>query len=277
MVGSLRVTVEIRTVNHRFFSPSVKLPVALSRWEGEVRERLRRRIARGHATVSARVDRDANDTATVDERMFAAYVSQLRDLQARYSLAETLDVATLLRLPNVLGADAAEDTGTAEECLLLVDMSLDALTAMRDAEGRRLHRLLVERLDLVAAGQQRIAVRAPERLGAERERLRLAVRELSDGLGLDEVRLAQEIALLADRLDVSEELDRFGAHVSAFRETLDGEGGQPVGKRLGFLLQEMLRETNTTGSKARDATMLHEVVAIKEELERIAEQVENLE
>lgn len=277
MVGSLRVTVEIRTVNHRFFSPSIKLPAALSRWEGEVRERLRRRVARGHATVSARVDRDANDTATVDERMFAAYVSQLRDLQARYSLAETLDVATLLRLPNVLGADAAEDTGTAEECLLLVDMALDALTAMRDAEGRRLHRLLVERLDLVAAGQQRIALRAPERLGAERERLRLAVRELSDGLGLDEVRLAQEIALLADRLDVSEELDRFGAHVSAFRETLDGEGGQPVGKRLGFLLQEMLRETNTTGSKARDATMLHEVVAIKEELERIAEQVENLE
>jgi uncharacterized protein (TIGR00255 family) len=107
--------------------------------------------------------------------------------------------------------------------------------------------------------------------------LREAVRGISGGVDPDPARLAQEIALLADRLDVSEEVDRFGAHVQAFRETLAGGNGVPVGKRLGFLLQEMLREANTTGSKARDAAMLHDVVAAKEELERIAEQVENIE
>ena len=103
------------------------------------------------------------------------------------------------------------------------------------------------------------------------------MKELTEGVDLDQQRLAQEIALLADRLDVSEEVDRFRSHVSAFRETLSSGKKEPVGKRLGFLLQEMLREANTTGSKSKDAAMLHDVVAVKEELERIAEQVENIE
>jgi len=103
------------------------------------------------------------------------------------------------------------------------------------------------------------------------------VKQIAGGIALDPARVAQEIALLADRLDVSEEVDRFRAHVAAFRETLAGAKDAAIGKRLGFLLQEMLREANTTGSKSRDATMLHDVVAVKEELERIAEQVENIE
>ena len=96
-------------------------------------------------------------------------------------------------------------------------------------------------------------------------------------MAVDEQRIAQEIAILADRLDVQEELQRFGSHIAAFRSALEQSGGEPVGKRLGFLLQEMLREANTTGSKANDAVMLQDVVTIKEELERIREQVENLE
>ena len=111
----------------------------------------------------------------------------------------------------------------------------------------------------------------------QRDRLRASVRELTDGLAVDEGRLAQEIAILADRMDVSEELDRFRSHVVAFQAVLAESGGEPVGKRLGFLLQEMLREANTTGSKAADAAILHDVVCVKEELERIREQVENLE
>jgi uncharacterized protein (TIGR00255 family) len=123
----------------------------------------------------------------------------------------------------------------------------------------------------------RIARRAPVRLIEQRDRLRQAVNELTAGVAVDEQRLAQEVAILADRLDVSEEIDRFRAHVAAFADGLSGASGDPVGKRLGFLLQEMLREANTTGSKANDAAMLADVVLIKEELERIREQVENLE
>jgi uncharacterized protein (TIGR00255 family) len=123
----------------------------------------------------------------------------------------------------------------------------------------------------------RIAERAPARLVAQRDRLRAAVRELLDGAAVDESRVAQEIAILADKLDVSEEVDRFGSHAVAFREALSGASPEPVGKRLSFLLQEMVREANTTGSKANDAGMLADVIALKEELERMREQVENLE
>lgn len=276
-VGSMRVTVELRTVNHRFFNPSIKLPAALSRWEGEVREALRRGIARGHATVMARAERDVAGGLVVDEERFAAYVSRLRQLQERYQLADTLDAAAILRLPDVLTGDGAQESGSAEELVEIVRRAMAALTTMRAAEGERLAALLEERIATVEQGVGRIAARAPERLVAERERLARAVRELAEGVDLDPQRMAQEIALLADRLDVSEEVDRFRAHIAAFRETLRGTKEEPVGKRLGFLLQEMLRETNTTGSKAKDAAMLHDVVAVKEELERIAEQVENVE
>jgi uncharacterized protein (TIGR00255 family) len=109
----------------------------------------------------------------------------------------------------------------------------------------------------------------------QRDRLREAIRVLADGVALDPQRVAQEVAVLADRLDVSEELDRFRAHIAAFRAALGGDG--EVGKRLGFLSQELLREANTTGSKANDARIMHDVVLIKEELERIREQVDNLE
>jgi uncharacterized protein (TIGR00255 family) len=279
-VGGYRVNVELRTVNHRFFNPSIKLPALFAPWEADVREALRRRVARGHVTMFARVERDATAApAAVDEVRFAAYVAQLRDLAARHGLADTLDVATILRLPDVLSATAAEDVaiGSAGELVAIVDAAAVAMTAMREEEGGRLSTVLLERIGVVDDALGRLAQRAPTRLVEQRDRLRTAVRELTEGVGVDEQRLAQEIAILADRLDVNEELDRFRSHVTAFRAALVEPTGEPVGKRLGFLLQEMLREANTTGSKANDAEMLLDVVLIKEELERIREQVENLE
>ena len=170
-----------------------------------------------------------------------------------------------------------EETGTVVELVAIVERALEVLGRARAEEGTRLATVLSQRLDVVASSLDRIALRAPERIVAQRDRLRASVRDLTEGLVVDENRLAQEIAILADRLDVSEETDRFRSHITAFRIALTESGGEPVGKRLGFLLQEMLREANTTGSKGADATILHEVVAVKEELERIREQVENLE
>jgi len=279
-VGNARVSVELRTVNHRFFNPSIKLPSAYARWEGDVREALRRRIARGHVVVSVRVDRDAGAAGAIDEVRFAGYVEQLRGLQARHNLGGELDVATVLRMPDVFasrGNDAEEESGSASELVALVDEAARALAVMRGEEGMRLAAYLRERIGIVDDALVRIAARAPVRLVEQRDRMRDAVRELTDGIAVDEQRIAQEIALLADRMDVSEELDRFGSHVAAFREALRNGAGEPVGKRLGFVLQEMLREANTTGSKAADAEILRDVMLIKEELERIREQVENLE
>ena len=278
-VGASRVSVEVRSVNHRFFSPSIKLPSALSRWEPEVRDALRRSISRGHVTVTARIDRSDGTEAVIDEARFSSYVQQLRDLKQRYMLEGPIDLATVLRMPNVIAADAEADDGSANELVAIVERAVSGLAASRESEGRRLAAFLADRIAVVDTAVKRLADRAPQRLVEQRDRLKAAIAELAEGVQLDEQRLAQEIAILADRLDVEEELDRFRSHLIAFREAIAGNGasGDGVGKRLGFLLQELLREANTTGSKANDAVMVRDVVSIKEELERIREQVENLE
>ena len=277
-VRAFRVGVEIRSVNHRFFNPSIKLPGAFSRWEAEVREALRQRIARGHVSLTARIGRDAEGRALVDEARFAGYVEQLRSLQDRFALGGELDVATVLRMPDIFVAgEPMPEIDSPAELLAIVGDAVAALTAMREEEGGRLAADLQARVASIEGAVARIAERAPERVVEQRDRLRTAVRELADGVAVDEQRIAQEIALLADRLDVSEEMARFASHLTAFRAALDDRDGEPVGKRLGFLLQELLRETNTTGSKANDVAILRDVVLIKEELERIREQVENLE
>jgi uncharacterized protein (TIGR00255 family) len=279
VVGSARISVELRTVNHRFFNPNLKLPSALSRWESEVREALRQRIARGHVTVSARMERAAAAGSAIDEARFAEYAVQLKALRDANKLGGDVDVATVLRLPEVIRAgveDEVPDDG-ADALVAIVLEAVSALTQMREREGARLAAVILERLSLVSAAVERIAARAPERVIAQRDRLLENVAKLANGVALDEQRMAQEVAMLADRLDVGEEIDRFRTHIAAFQETLRDGAGEAVGKRLGFLLQEMLREANTCGSKANDAEIQKDVIGIKEELERIREQVENIE
>ncbi|HKW47777.1 MAG TPA: YicC/YloC family endoribonuclease [Gemmatimonadaceae bacterium] len=277
-VGGALVAVEVRSVNHRFFNPSIKLPSEFGKFEGDVRDTLRKGVSRGHVTLIARIAREQAE-GRIDETRFASYVDQLRELQQRYGLDPMLDVGTILRLPDVLGSreNGAEFSGSAQELVEIVSRAVTALDAMRVAEGGRLAAYVMERLQLIEEAVERIATRAPVRLVEQRERLRQAVQELAGGVALDDQRLAQEIAILADRLDVSEEISRFRSHAEAFRAALAAPPSDGVGKRLGFLLQELLREANTTGSKANDAAMLQDVLGIKEELERIREQVENLE
>lgn len=276
-VGSARVAVELRSVNHRFFNATIKLPSELSRWEGDVRETLRKRVSRGHVTMSARVERGVAGPPLIDEERFGAYVSMLRDLKDRFGLAGDVDVATVLRMPDVMSSISEGSEGEEPEFVRLVETAVEALAQSRREEGVRLKTYLLERLSIIEVALARIAARAPKRLVEQRDRVRESVKQLADGVAVDEQRLAMEIAIQADRLDVQEELSRFGSHIAAFRQSLDDASNDPVGKRLGFLLQEMLREANTTGSKANDAAMLADVVTVKEELERIREQVENLE
>jgi uncharacterized protein (TIGR00255 family) len=273
-----RASVEIRTVNHRFFSPNLKLPATFARWEGEIREVLRQKISRGHVTLTARVDRDQAATTSIDEAKVALYANALRELQKKHGLGGEVDLATILRLPDVLGSASDEsDPADGEALAAIVAKAADNLLAMRRTEGAQLTTFLLERVAVVEAALARIEQRAPIRLKEHHERIKRTVAELIGAPGADPQRIAQEIAILADRLDVAEELDRFRSHLSAFRETASSRTADPVGKRLGFILQEMVREANTIGSKASDAPILDDVIAIKEELERVREQVENLE
>jgi len=278
LVGRARTSVELRTVNHRFFTPSIKLPSAFSKWEAEVRELLRRRIARGHVSVIARVGADADGSPIIDERRFAAYLVALRDLKERHGIPGELDIASLLRLPNVLAPPLEEtDAGSLEELTSIVARALDDLVRMRQSEGAQLARYLEARLTELKVMLLRISERAPVRLTEQHARLRETVAGLLASHAVDDQRVAHEVAILAEKLDVAEEVDRFESHLVAFAETIRSKAAEPVGKRLGFLLQEMLRETNTLGSKANDASILSDVILIKEELERMREQVENVE
>jgi uncharacterized protein (TIGR00255 family) len=225
----------------------------------------------------ARVERGEDNTARIDEQRFAAYVEQVRRLQQQHGLGTQLDVGAILRLPNIIATTNEEASGNATELIAIVERAVAALDEMRGAEGGRLARYLSDRLAIIEQAVHRIGGRAPSRLIEQRDRLQTAIRELARDVALDDQRLAQEIAILADRLDVAEEIGRFHSHFAAFRAALAAPPADGVGKRLGFLLQELLREANTTGSKANDAAMLQDVILIKEELERIREQVENIE
>src|SRR5438270_381672 len=231
-VGGAMVAVEVRSVNHRFFNPSIKLPAEFSRWEGDVREALRRGVSRGHVSLTARVAREQAESR-IDETRFAGYVQQLRALQQRYGLDEALDIGTILRLPDVLGGaqESLAETGSASELVEIVSRAVAALDGMRVAEGARLCTYVEERLQVVAKAVERIAERAPQRLLEQRDRLRQAVQELAGGVAINDERLAQEIAILADRLDVSEEIARFHSHLEAFHSTLRNAPADGVGKR----------------------------------------------
>ena len=213
-IGSQQVTLELRTVNHRFFNPSIKLPGALSQWEGELREQLRKGIARGHVTATARIERDATEVQAIDEEKVARYAELLRGLQQRHGLDGPLDMATILRFPDVLASGQDQQTaGTAAEVQKLASEALADLTHMREVEGARLADA-ARRADLGGRGE-----RSPDRAagaGAAGRGARAAEEGgagAGAGVDLDQQRLAQEIALLADRLDVSEEVDRFRSHV----------------------------------------------------------------
>jgi uncharacterized protein (TIGR00255 family) len=277
-VGASRIAVEIKSVNHRFFSPSIKTPSALARLETEIRELLRQRVVRGHVTVSVRVGTDVESGPKIDFARVAAYAEQVAALQQQFGLAQPVSLDVLLRLPQVVTTeDVATEPDKPEDILAVVRRALEEMDELRAIEGRKLTAIIVERLDAIEGAMARVADRAPQRVIEQRDRLRKAVSELMGGTLPDEARIAQEIAMLADRLDVAEEIGRFATHISAFRATLASPPPDGVGKRLGFLLQELLREANTTGSKGNDSAIVADVLAIKEDLERIREQVENLE
>ncbi|CAN5749950.1 YicC family protein [soil metagenome] len=278
-----RVRVELRTVNHRYLNVNARLPTSLARFEPELREWLRGPFSRGHVNCSVRVERDDAAAAAgfrLDEDRVAAYLSIFGELTERFGVTGSPDLATLSRFNDIIVRVDPEGEGaqiTADELRDVVIDAAERTNRMRDDEGVRLERDLEERVRAIEAGLDDIAMLAPARLIAERDRLRDAITDLLDGIAVDETRIAQEIALLAERWDLNEELVRFRSHIELFLELTRARSEEAVGKRLGFLVQEMHREANTLGSKANSASISHQVVAIKDEIERLREQVENVE
>jgi len=276
-----RIRVEVRTVNHRFFSANVRLARALEEHEALVRETLRARLRRGHANVSVRVEPDSDEDAVsvaVNLPRARALARALAELKAELGLGGAVDLALLARLGDVVSVgrdDAPAVPADAMTAALLA--AADAVIAMRESEGAALAADLLERAGAISEALGEVEARAPERLRAEGRRLLERVQELAGAVDVDPDRLAQEVAYIADRWDVGEEVVRLRAHLERLRETVRSPPDEPVGKRLAFLVQEMHREVNTIGSKANDTDIAHRVIEMKNEVERLREQVENVE
>lgn len=270
--------VEIRAVNHRYFNISTKLPAELVPLEGEIRELLRKELERGHVSVSARwLERSVPEGGRLqlDPDRAREAMARLRELQATVGLSGEITLDLVARQPDVFVAAGEVAVPLEWDAVRpIVAAAAAEVQAMRRREGEALGAELRLRLDLIERHSATVRTRAPHRLVAERDRLRASVQELMNGRPLDETRLMQEIAFMADRLDLTEELVRLAAHLEAARAALDGD--KAVGKQLGFLAQEIGREVNTIGSKANDADIQHGVIEMKGELERFREQLENL-
>jgi uncharacterized protein (TIGR00255 family) len=277
-----RLRAEVRTVNHRFFSANLRLAKPIERYEAQVREWLRSRLSRGHVNFSLRIERNGLAAGTglqVDIERARQYLAALRTLQSELGLSGEIDVRLLSRFGDlvVLEDDAEQVEVDPEDVRQVTEAAADSTVRMREEEGHRLAADLEARLVAIEAAMAGIEEAAPARLLAERDRMRRVIAELLDGQQLDDDRIAREIALIAERWDISEELVRLRSHLELFRETVAADSAEPVGKRLSFLIQEMHRESNTIGAKANDAAIEHRVIAIKDEIERLREQVENVE
>jgi uncharacterized protein (TIGR00255 family) len=270
-------------VNHRYFSLNLRLGRGVDRFEPQIRDWLRGLLPRGHVNFALRLeipDVGPDDLALrVNDGRAREYVRLLRRLKEDLDLPGEVDLSLLGRFTDLIvdDADVERPVPDAASVQTVTEAAARAVIAMREDEGLRLRADLEERLASIEKTMARIAELAPARLVAERDRMRRVVAELLEGVPLDEDRIAREIAYIAERWDISEELVRLRSHIELFRETLADGSADPVGKRLSFLTQEMNRETNTIGSKANDAAVEHQVIAIKDEIERLREQIENVE
>ena len=278
-----RLRAEARTVNHRYFSLNVRLGRSVDRYEPQIREWLRGLLPRGHVNFSLRLEvPDATADAgplQLNEAKARQYVRLLNELKQKLQLPGEVDLALLSRMTDLLVEE--EETVAIplepEDIRLVTEAAAAAVVSMREEEGLRLAADLEERLRGVETAMQKIAELSPARLIAERDRMRRVVAELLEDVPVDDDRIAREIAFIAERWDISEEVVRLRSHIELFRASLTDPSPEPVGKRLSFLTQEMNRETNTIGSKANDAAIEHQVIAIKDEIERLREQIENVE
>lgn len=283
-VAGIAFELEVRSVNHRHFDFRARLPRQFALWEQELRAQAQQTFARGKVDLSIAISglmRELSSRVHIDLALVQQYLAAAEAIQKENRLESGLDAAKLLTLPGVI---RLEETEFAEEIVrdalfAAAKQAFDAADLMRGAEGTNLEAELSARLKGFAEQLASIEQRSSLVQEAARERLRKRAEQLRDETGiLDEARLHQEIVFWADRLDLTEESVRLRSHIDQFHKMLQAaDRAQPVGRKLDFLIQEMGREVNTIGSKANDGPIAHTVVELKTELERIREQVQNIE
>lgn len=275
----ITVRVEARSVNNRFCDVAARLPRSLMLRENDVKEIVKKKIARGKVNIAITVERENGDDLPlkIDQAAVRAYYELLKKLRKAARIKDKITLDHLLKFSDIIQAEESENTDDEEWAVIqkALSLALDEMKKMRLNEGEQLCKDLTHRIGLLETRIGDIERLSVERIPLARERLRERTAQLIDEKKIDENRLELEIALLAEKLDVTEECVRFRSHSKFFLDALDDE--EAVGRKLNFLIQEMNREINTIGAKANDATIAHVVVEAKDELERIREQLQNIE
>jgi uncharacterized protein (TIGR00255 family) len=274
-----KVVVESRSVNHRYCDINIKLPKRLSLFENRVKEIVRSQVSRGRIDVSLRLDGVGEERVqlSVDLDLAEQYYRVLRDLKERLQLKDEVTLGLLAGAKDLI--TAKEESGDIEpywqEVLPILKQSFKNMDDMKRLEGESLTKDLQQRLEHIAQQLQIIKQQFPSRLKATFTRLHDRLRSLLEGMETDPLRFQQEVGFLAERMDITEEIVRGESHLAQFGTLLGGN--EPVGRKMDFLLQEINREINTVSAKANDAEISQNVVEIKSELEKIREQVQNIE
>ena len=275
----LELTCEIKTVNNRYLDVSVKAPRIFASYEDVVRNTVRKKLTRGHADVfvSLKDRRERPSALTVDTALASSYLSAVAQLKEKFpALVDDVTLSSVLRYPDVLKQEDAvaldDELTTALDTAL--NIALDKLNEMRAVEGEKLKQDMLSRVATIETIVGEISERAPMIANEYKEKLTTKVREYLDGAQIDESRILTEVAVFTDKSNIDEELTRLRSHIEQFR-SISEEG--IVGRKLDFLVQEFNREANTTCSKSNDVTITRAGLALKNEIEKIREQVQNLE
>ncbi len=273
------LTVELKSVNHRFLDVSMRLPRILSCIEDPLRAAIAKRLSRGHIDVFVNYRNTRSDAKTVrvDAALLKAYVYAANEANETLHLPDDLTLAAVLKLPDVTEIVPADEDTDALIALATeaADAALDAMLVMRKAEGERLRAALSSGVDQMDAYRETILARAPFVAEDYRKKLNERIESVLSDAEIDRARLATEVALFADRCCIDEELVRLKSHIAQFRTYLAAT--EPVGRNMDFIVQEMNRECNTIGSKANDAELTKAVLGCKAEIEKLREQIQNVE
>ena len=278
-IDSLDITVEIKSVNHRYFEFSARLPRSYNFLEEKLKSFLAQNISRGKVEISVMVE-DNSENATVVEinREYAnAYISALKNLSKEYKIKNDIKVSSFVGNNDLfkIRRKVADDQTVQNAVLTVAKEALDNFIEMRSIEGERLLNDVKNRTAYILKKVEFIEERSPETVKLYKERIEQKIKELLNDTAPDEQRILTEVAIFADKVAVAEETVRLRSHIKQFEDLLSDTN--PVGRKLDFIVQEMNRETNTIGSKAQDIEIAHTVVDIKSEIEKIREQIQNME
>lgn len=273
------ITVEIRAVNHRYYEFSCRLPRAFSFAEEKLKSLLQGKISRGKLEVSVLVQNvtAVSEKITANKEVIGAYVSALREIKDEFGLSDDLSLSAVMRLPDaftVVKAETDEDQ-LWEDLKTVAEEALENFIGMRETEGARMKADISARLDVIEKNVAFVEERSPMIVEGYRKRLYDRMCEVLEGKAADENRIMLEAGIFSEKTAVDEETVRLRSHLAQFREML--ESPDPIGRKLDFLVQEMNRETNTIGSKVQDIEVTKVVVDQKSEIEKIREQIQNIE